>query len=223
MYHCASSAELGAREAPQVGVEALDAERPLAGGEVGQRGVVQPLRRHARRQRDRRRGWRRSGRIGRRPRRGRRRADGSTGVAGAVGNCGIASRSASTSCDRLRDAHVVLVDALADHAQVAAELIDGQLLIGERLAGRRGLLVDARVDRLQRRASAARWPTVSCCWSCWVCSCSMRMSAIICISRRDCAAAGLAASTSEQPPSPRTHDASPCRCSSAHTTHLTLR
>ncbi len=37
-------------------------------------------------------------------------------------------------------------------------------------------------------ASAA----ASCCCNCWVCSCSMRMSAIICISRRDWAAAGEA-------------------------------
>src|SRR6478735_2503032 len=41
----------------------------------------------------------------------------------------------------------------------------------------------------------------SCCCSNWVCSCSMRTSAIICISRRDCAAAGddtarIAAATS---------------------------
>ena len=50
-----------------------------------------------------------------------------------------------------RDAHRVLVDALSDNAQIAAELVDGELLIGERLARRVGLIVEPRVDGLERR------------------------------------------------------------------------
>jgi hypothetical protein len=48
------------------------------------------------------------------------------------------------------DADGVLVDALADDAQVAAELIDGELLIGERFPRCGGLVVNARVDGLER-------------------------------------------------------------------------
>ena len=42
-----------------------------------------------------------------------------------------------------RNAHRVLVDAFTDDAQVGAELIDGELLIGERLAGRGRLFIHA--------------------------------------------------------------------------------
>ena len=48
------------------------------------------------------------------------------------------------------DAHRVLVDAFTDDPEVGAELIDGEFLIGKRLARRGGLFIDARIDRLQR-------------------------------------------------------------------------
>ena len=196
--------QIGAREVPQVGVEALDTERPLAGGEVGQRGVVQPLRRHAGGQRPGGGGTggaavpgRRAGALPGSP------AD----AGGVVGNCGMASRSASTSCDSAGDADVVLVDALADDAQVAAELIDGELLIGERLP-RGGACSSSRALIALSVAPSCSIAAASCCCSCWVCSCSMRMSAIICISRRDCAAAGAAAEHTISP-SARMHGAKP--------------
>jgi hypothetical protein len=53
------------------------------------------------------------------------------------------------------DAHVVVVDLLADHAHVIGQVVDDQLGIGECLAIDLGLLVEARVDGLQRLGQRA--------------------------------------------------------------------
>ena len=53
---------------------------------------------------------------------------------GGGGYCGIASRSASTSCESEPMRTLVSSTRFADDAQVAGDLIDVELLIGERLA-----------------------------------------------------------------------------------------
>ena len=60
------------------------------------------------------------------------------------------SRRPSTSCDSEVEPHVGLVELLAQHAQVAADAVGEQLLIGEALARGRVGLVDLRADGLER-------------------------------------------------------------------------
>jgi hypothetical protein len=53
------------------------------------------------------------------------------------------------------DADVVVVQLLADDADVVGQVVDHELLIGERLARRLGLLIQPRVDRLERLGDRA--------------------------------------------------------------------
>ena len=82
-----------------------------------------------------------------------------------------------------RDAHVGVVDLLAHDAEVAAQRVGQQLLVGEAPCGSRR---SARRSGAFTALSASVSATSAFC-SCWVCSCSMRMSAIICCSSRRCA------------------------------------
>jgi hypothetical protein len=48
------------------------------------------------------------------------------------------------------DAHVVVVHLLADDAQVVGKILGAKFLLGEGAAVGLGLLIDARVHRLER-------------------------------------------------------------------------
>ena len=61
-----------------------------------------------------------------------------------------ASRSEVSSCPIVPTRGVVLVEPLAHDAQVAAHVVDQQLLIGELLARGGRLVVQLRVQRLER-------------------------------------------------------------------------
>jgi hypothetical protein len=77
-------------------------------------------------------------------------------IGGVVGPGRTRSRLLQRASQRIdllgerADPHVVVVQLLPDHAHVVREVVDHQFLIGERLARRLGLLIEAGVDRLQR-------------------------------------------------------------------------
>ena len=138
--HLRVVSEIGLGKALDVVGEAEDGQIVLAGVVVSHRRVEQLLRRDANGGVRRAAGWRR------RPWRGGGRLI--DGVAGGRPRADLLHRGAQR-VDLLgerADAHVVIIQLLADYAHVVGQVVDHQLLIGKCLARRFGLLIETRVD-----------------------------------------------------------------------------
>ncbi len=126
---------------------------------------------------------------------GRRDAPGSVPAAGSNvvggGVDGMATRSASTSCDS--DVMRTLVSSTRSLTMRRSLPMPSTVSFWSAKPLRVApVWSSARVESCLSVSLICASAAASCCCSCCVCSCSMRMSAIICISRRDCAAAGAA-------------------------------